>query len=212
MSWPPVVSGYIGSKLCSMIGPSSSPTPIFMTVTPVIRSPASSAATTGAAPRYFGRSEKWQLTQPKRGRSRSGFFSIWPNATTTTTSGFHARILSIGSGSFTRSGLMISLSPFSAAYFARAHGDMTLPRPVGRSGCVTTPTISNSLSRRSAWRHSADAGEEPMKTIRIVAGYYIISRLCSVAYVAMSMRRRLTSQLRILANSTARRRRPCDLC
>ena len=45
---------------------------------PSVRWASNLSATTGAAPRYFGRREKWQLTQPKSGRSRMGFLSICP--------------------------------------------------------------------------------------------------------------------------------------
>ena len=120
------------------------PSPILITLTPESSSPARTAAVTGAAPRYLGSSEKWQLMQPNGGSSRISFLRNCPNATTAMASGRFARIQSSASGVFTFSGVMHSLMPRSMAYFRQGHGVSSRPRPAGRSGCVTRPTTCSS--------------------------------------------------------------------
>ena len=143
------------------------PIPILMTDTPVSSSPAKIAAVTGAAPRYLGRREKWQLTHPSGGRLSSSSLRNCPNATTAMTSGFHARICANASGEFTFSGVMHAVMPREAAYARQGHGVRSRPRPAGRSGCVTTPTTCRPGSRSIALRHVAEAEDDPMNTIRM---------------------------------------------
>ena len=143
------------------------PIPILMMETPESSSPAMIAAVTGAAPRYFGSSEKWQLTHPSGGSVSSSSFRNCPKATTAMTSGFHARICASASGEFTSSGVMHDVIPRSLAYARQGHGVTPRPRPAGRSGCVTTPTTFRPGSRKIAFRHMAEAADEPIKTIRM---------------------------------------------
>ena len=68
----------IGTRSISAIAPVSSPSSIFITVTPVSASPAMMARWIGAAPRQRGSSDACRLKQPSRGASRIGFGRINP--------------------------------------------------------------------------------------------------------------------------------------
>ena len=60
------------------IGPVSSPSSIFITMTPVSASPAMIARLIGAAPRQRGNSEACRLKQPSGTASSTGFGRISP--------------------------------------------------------------------------------------------------------------------------------------
>ena len=66
-SSPAVSLSPIGVGKRSSIHPVSMPSSIRMSVIPVSRSPRTMAHVTGAAPRYFGRSDAWTFTHPSRG-------------------------------------------------------------------------------------------------------------------------------------------------
>ena len=66
-----------------IISPSSIPAFIFITVTPVDRSPPIIARFVGAAPRHFGRSDPCKLIANILGMDRILTLSIWPNDITT---------------------------------------------------------------------------------------------------------------------------------
>ena len=72
------MSGAIGTRSAIAIAPVSSPSSIFMMVTPLSVSPAMMARWIGAAPRQRGNSEACTLKQPSRGASRIGFGRISP--------------------------------------------------------------------------------------------------------------------------------------
>ena len=54
---PAVASGAISTVACATIGPLSTPSSSWKTVTPVVVSPSNSTCCTGDAPGYFGSSE-----------------------------------------------------------------------------------------------------------------------------------------------------------
>ena len=66
------------SRSTIAMSPVSSPSSIFITVTPVSASPAMMARLIGAAPRQRGNSEACRLKQPSGGASRIGFGRISP--------------------------------------------------------------------------------------------------------------------------------------
>ena len=70
--------GPIGSATLEKTGPVSRPFSRRNVHAPVTGSPAAIACCTGAAPLQAGRREKWRLTQPCSGTSRSGAGTISP--------------------------------------------------------------------------------------------------------------------------------------
>jgi len=106
-----------------------------ITQTPVRFSPAMIARSIGAAPRQCGSSEGWMLSS---GHSESsGSRTIWPKAQTMTASGRTARIRASDSSSLTAP-VCSSSMPSSVATSAAGGDCMRRPRPLGRSGGVTT--------------------------------------------------------------------------
>src|SRR3990172_6992824 len=155
--------------LRASIGPVSSPTSIFMMVTPVSSSPCRMAALIGAAPRQRGSSEAWTLRQPKRGRSSTSFLRICQNAATTIRSGFQARNCSMASGVRNFSGCMMGI-PNSCATILTGGDFSPRPRPEARSGCVTTPTSSYTFA--SARKLGNAKSGEPINTTLVMLSLY----------------------------------------
>ena len=71
-SGPASSSGPIGNARCAAIGPASNSSTSLMIVTPVSRSPAMIARSTGAAPLQRGSSDGWTFSQSCRSRSADG--------------------------------------------------------------------------------------------------------------------------------------------
>ena len=121
-------------------GPVSSPSSIFMRQTPVSRSPARMARSTGAAPRHRGSSEKWRLTMGTWASRRAGM--ILPKATTTTNS---------TAAPVTSSMSWLTGMPNSIAACLTGLGVVCLPLPRRRSGRVT--------HRATSWPAPASAAQ-----------------------------------------------------
>ncbi len=120
----------------------------------------------GTTPR--GNSDACKFMHPRRGAASTAAGKIRPYAMTSATSGARSRSHSSKFPVFTFSGWCTSSSSSSAASLT-AGGCSLSPRPAGRSGWQTTPTISAiSASDRSAG--TAIAGV-PKNTAR-TAGVY----------------------------------------
>ena len=134
--------------------PVSSPTSTRMRHTPVSVSPASSARSTGAAPRQRGSNEKCRLTMGTRANT-CGLISA-PYATTTPRS--HG-------ASSTSSTACDTVSPRSSAACFTGLGESSLPRPRRLSARVITCATSTPASTRARSGGTAMAGV-PRKTTR----------------------------------------------
>ena len=77
-SSPAVSFSKMGSVKVSSMAPVSMPASIFISVTPVSRSPRTTDHVIGAAPRYFGKSDPCTFTQPRRGASRTSWGRMRP--------------------------------------------------------------------------------------------------------------------------------------
>ena len=134
-----------------------------MTVTPVPASPLTMDQLMGAAPRNAGRSEACRFTEPMGGTLRISRDRIWPYATTTDRSAPRAVISSTKPSERADSGSRI-LKLWSSASSLTADARSSLPLPAGRSGWVTTPTISCPSSPSARREGTAKAGV-PQKRI-----------------------------------------------
>src|SRR6185503_8539347 len=123
--------------------------------------------------------------QPARGSDNTSGVRIMPNATTANTSACRSRSSATTWGSFTVVGFMTS-SPRSRA--VRATGDSCTwsPRPLGRSGCVTTRATSQADATASS-AGTANSGlpmnttrgftlDTPLARARVVAGGQLAAR------------------------------------
>ena len=130
-----VSSTPMSTASCARTPPVSRPSSTTMTQTPVCLSPASSARSTGAAPRHRGNNEKCRFTIGTRTSTERG--RIVPKATTTPRS-------MVGSSSGERS--WATLSPALVAYWATGVGEGSARRPRRRGSPVTTAATSTPLS------------------------------------------------------------------
>ena len=133
-----------------------------MVVTPVVLSPCTIAHAIGAEPRCLGRSDAWTLIVPSGGISRIFCERICPNAAVMHKSGWRFSRSSYPSR-LMRSGWRTWM-PCAMAYSLT--GDMAsfLPRPLGRSGCVTTLTTEYPPSTKALRDGTAKSGV-PINTI-----------------------------------------------
>ena len=130
---PAVSSASIRSRSTASVGPSSRPSVIRITATPVTLSPAMIARWIGAAPRQRGSSEACRLKAPSLGASSTSRGRIWPNATTTAASSPSAANAAISSGARIEAGVRTAI-PCASAKACTGEGVSFLPRPRGAGG------------------------------------------------------------------------------
>ena len=139
------------------------PSSSFISVTPVSVSPRTTAHVMGAAPRYFGRSDAWTFTHPRRGPSSTSRGRMRPYATTSATSACCARTHAPNSPVLSFVGCTTGKPELRARTFT-AGGVSVRPRPAGLSGWQTTPTTS-AIACSASSDGTANAGE-PKKRAR----------------------------------------------
>src|SRR5580658_1483228 len=161
-----VSSAPIGISRCMSMSPVSSPASMRMVVTPVTDSPLAIAHWIGAAPRYLGSSEACRFKFPNRGSSIIHCGMMRPYPTTIIASGTMAANWSRNTALFLMvAGCTTAIRRRIAASFT-GEAATSMPRPRGRSGCVTTSgrecPASTSFSRVGTAKRGV-----PQKTKRI---------------------------------------------